>query len=81
MLIILYILFSTNILLKGLPSDQLVAGQIVALRGIPSTKVVQQMVNMLIEGDNEYEQASKLLIHLSQFTVSLFYLLKLLFYF
>jgi len=53
---------------NGLPSDQLVAGQIVALRGIPSTKVVQQMVNMLIEGDNEYEQASKLLIHLSQFT-------------
>jgi len=52
----------------GLPSDQLVAGQIVALRGIPSTKVVQQMVNMLVEGDSEYEQASKLLIHLSQFT-------------
>lgn len=34
------------------------------------------MVNMLIEGDSEYEQASKLLIHLSQFTVSLFCLLN-----
>jgi len=55
--------------LAGVPTDRMACAQCLALNGSTDAKVIQLLIRLLLETDQE-EQATALLVHVSENTVS-----------